>query len=60
MFFVVDRFSKMAYFLPCMKTADASSTAKLFFRVVARLYEVPNTITSYHDTRIFCHFWMTL
>ena len=47
---VVDRFLKMAHFMPCHKTNDLSNVSDLYFKEVVRLHIIPKTIVSDRET----------
>ena len=53
---VVDRFSKMASFVP-LRATDAKSVADAFFRQVVAQHGLPLTITSDRDPRFTGKFW---
>ena len=56
---IVDSFSKMALFVPLVKT-DAWSVAGEFFVHLVAQYGIPKVLVSDRDPRFTGHFWKSL
>jgi len=57
---MVDRFCKMAHFIICHKSDDATYIADLFFQEIMRLHGIPRTVVSDRDAKFLSHFWRSL
>ena len=57
---VVDRFSKMAHFIPCTKKISARTTAKLILQHIVRLHGLPRDIVSDRGPQFHSKFWKNL
>jgi len=58
---IVDRFTKMAHFVPLKSDAKkAPNLARIFLREVWSLHGLPSTIVSDRDTRFTSRFWETI
>ena len=57
---IVDRFSKMANFIPLKTEQHIKELARLFLKDIWRLDRLPETIISDRDTQFTSKFWISL
>ena len=60
MFSVVDHFSKLVTFVPCVTSSTAVDVAQSFFDHVVYKFGMPKKIVSDRDPRFLSDFWTTL
>lgn len=56
----VDRFSKLAIFVPCVTKSSAADVARMFFEHVFKRHGMPASIVSDRDPRFTSLFWTSL
>jgi transposase InsO family protein len=59
-FVVVDRLTKMAYFMPCNKTVTSEETVRLFMDNIYMYHGLPDGIISDHGSQFISNFWQSL
>ena len=57
---IVDRFTKMAHFIPLKGKPDAHNLATIFAHEIWRLHGLPSDIVSDRDSRFTSKFWQSL
>ena len=57
---VVDRFTKMTHFLPCLKSISSQETANIIMREVFRHHGLPEDIISDCGPQFIAHYWRHL
>ena len=57
---IVDRFTKMAHFIPLKTDANAEELARVFVREIWRLHGLPENIVSDRDAKFTSAFWSSL
>ena len=57
---IVDKLTKMAYFIPFNTTDDAEQVAKIYFHQIFKYHGLPKKIISDRDPKFISHFWKTL
>ena len=59
-FIIVDRLSKIVYFLPCNKASDTSKIAQIYFDGVVNLHGLLKTIMSDRDVKFLLFFGISM
>ncbi|CAI7867914.1 unnamed protein product [Closterium sp. NIES-53] len=57
---VIDKFSKMGYFIPTHTTARTEETAQLFLKHIISQHGIPTTLISDRDPKFTSKFWKEL
>jgi hypothetical protein len=60
MWVIIDRFTKMARFIPLKTEATIEELACMFLQDVCQLYGLPSEIVSERDAHLECKFWDSL